>query len=262
MAADAAGNLYLAGRAVLTNALGSQTTDLVTVKLAPTSGSNSPPQVSMDVNGSNGSAQSTGEHQATASQPTTPIITGRNLTISAQASDQDGTVSRVDFYDGSNLLGTVTTPPYNFQWNNAPLGNHALIGTATDNMGAMRSSETVVVTVTDATPTPTPPVGLQYYPLPRPLRLLDTRPGQPACVTPGAPLSVGTDRTQNARVTCDNITSRPVRSPLSATPPSSTTLWTAPPASLPCTPAMWHDPMSRALTTRQGKSSPTFLRSA
>jgi probable HAF family extracellular repeat protein len=61
----------------------------------------------------------------------------------------------------------------------------------------------------DATPTPTPTptdaAGLQYYPLARPVRLLDTRAGQPACYAPGAPLSGGATRTQAATVTCGGL---------------------------------------------------------
>ncbi|MDQ3134767.1 MAG: hypothetical protein M3Q76_08190, partial [Acidobacteriota bacterium] len=66
--------------------------------------------------------------------------------------------------------------------------------------------DNVVVNNLDACPDAPVPVGLQYYPLPRPLRLLDTRAGEPACDNPGAPLAGGTDRVQNARVTCENIT--------------------------------------------------------
>ncbi len=50
------------------------------------------------------------------------------------------------------------------------------------------------------------PVGLQFYPLPKPIRLLDTRAGQPGCDTPGAPITGGTDRMQLARGTCDGVT--------------------------------------------------------
>jgi len=49
-------------------------------------------------------------------------------------------------------------------------------------------------------------VGLQYYSLPRPVRLLDTRLGAPACDAPGGPLAGGAVRTENARVTCGGIT--------------------------------------------------------
>ena len=48
--------------------------------------------------------------------------------------------------------------------------------------------------------------GLLYYPLPSPMRLLDTRAGQPACVNPGSPLAGNTVRTQVARLTCGSIT--------------------------------------------------------
>ena len=48
--------------------------------------------------------------------------------------------------------------------------------------------------------------GLYYHPLPHPIRLLDTRPGEPAYDRPGAAL-VGTGvRTQVARVTYDGVT--------------------------------------------------------
>jgi len=47
--------------------------------------------------------------------------------------------------------------------------------------------------------------GLQYYPLPNPIRLLDTRPGEPACDTPGTPLTGGASRTEAARTACSGI---------------------------------------------------------
>ena len=48
--------------------------------------------------------------------------------------------------------------------------------------------------------------GLMFYPLARPIRLLETRAGQPGCDAPGAPIVAGIDRTQLARRTCDGIT--------------------------------------------------------
>lgn len=47
--------------------------------------------------------------------------------------------------------------------------------------------------------------GLLFYPLASPVRLLDTRPGEPACQNPGAPLSAGGVRTQAARITCSGV---------------------------------------------------------
>lgn len=45
-----------------------------------------------------------------------------NITINASASDSDGTVQKVDFYQGSTLLGTDLTAPYSFSWINVPRG--------------------------------------------------------------------------------------------------------------------------------------------
>lgn len=50
---------------------------------------------------------------------------------------------------------------------------------------------------------------LQFYPLPVPIRLLDTRPGHPGCDAPGAPITGGTTRTQTARGTCSGQTIPP-----------------------------------------------------
>ncbi len=48
--------------------------------------------------------------------------------------------------------------------------------------------------------------GLLFNPLPRPVRLLETRMGQPGCYTPGAQLLAGSTRLQAAQGTCDGMT--------------------------------------------------------
>ncbi|MEP7341208.1 MAG: putative Ig domain-containing protein, partial [Acidobacteriota bacterium] len=47
---------------------------------------------------------------------------------------------------------------------------------------------------------------LQYYPLAKPIRLLDTRAGTSACTLPGTPVQAQVPRTQNARMTCNGMT--------------------------------------------------------
>src|SRR6476646_1088904 len=94
---------------------------------------------------------------ATANTPPTVSITSpangatfappANITINANAYDSDGTVSKVDFYQGSTLLGTDTTSPYSFAWNNVAAGTYALKAVATDNAGATATSAVVNVTV-------------------------------------------------------------------------------------------------------------------
>jgi len=48
--------------------------------------------------------------------------------------------------------------------------------------------------------------GLLYSSLGSPLRLLDTRPGQQGCYTPGGPMIGGTDYTQDTQSPCTNLT--------------------------------------------------------
>ena len=75
------------------------------------------------------------------------------VVIAATAADADGTVSKVDFYNGSTLLGTVTSAPYNFSWNNVSVGTYTLTAKATDNSGGTATSAAIVITVDTATGT-------------------------------------------------------------------------------------------------------------
>jgi hypothetical protein len=70
-----------------------------------------------------------------------------NISISANASDNDGTISKVDFYSGSTLIGTDTAAPYSMTWGNVAAGTYMLTAVATDNAGATKTSSAVNVTV-------------------------------------------------------------------------------------------------------------------
>jgi subtilisin-like proprotein convertase family protein len=48
--------------------------------------------------------------------------------------------------------------------------------------------------------------GLYFHPLPKPIRLLETRAGFTGCNAPGAPLPGNVETTQQARLTCDGVT--------------------------------------------------------
>jgi hypothetical protein len=69
------------------------------------------------------------------------------ISITATATDSDGTVTRVEFRDGTTLVGQDSTAPYSFTWRNVPVGNHVLTARATDNMGAITTSSQVRITV-------------------------------------------------------------------------------------------------------------------
>jgi hypothetical protein len=70
-----------------------------------------------------------------------------NITVSANAGDSDGTVARVDFYQGTTLIGSDTTSPYSIAWNNVPAGTYSLTARAVDDDGATTTSAARTVTV-------------------------------------------------------------------------------------------------------------------
>jgi hypothetical protein len=49
----------------------------------------------------------------------------RSQDILATASDTNGSITQVDFYEDGNLLYTDTTAPYSYSWNNVPTGSLA-----------------------------------------------------------------------------------------------------------------------------------------
>lgn len=70
-----------------------------------------------------------------------------DILITASASDLDGTVSLVEFFDGTTKLGEDTTEPYSYLWSEADLGSHELTTKATDNNNATSLSPIVNITV-------------------------------------------------------------------------------------------------------------------
>lgn len=72
---------------------------------------------------------------------------GLAVTLSALAVDPDGTVTRVEFFDGSTLLGSDASSPYTLAWTPATAGARNITARATDNAGAATTSASIVVTV-------------------------------------------------------------------------------------------------------------------
>jgi len=56
------------------------------------------------------------------------------VTISATASDEGG-IKKVEFYVDWKLAGTVTNPPYDFNWNDGNAGSHTVAAMAYSNAG-------------------------------------------------------------------------------------------------------------------------------
>jgi hypothetical protein len=81
---------------------------------------------------------------------------GTNLVISARASDADGYVTQVEFFQGaSSKLGEVaasTNDLFSLLWTNVPPGKYTLTARATDDSGTSRTSDPVEITVQNSLP--------------------------------------------------------------------------------------------------------------
>jgi hypothetical protein len=79
------------------------------------------------------------------------FATPANITLTADASDSDGTIGKVDFYAGSTLIGTAATPvsgnAYSIPWNNVAPGAYILTAKATDNTNTTATSSGVNINV-------------------------------------------------------------------------------------------------------------------
>jgi len=88
--------------------------------------------------------------------PTSGAVVRGTTVLRATASDAYG-VARVDFYDGTQLLGSDSTSPYEWSWNSlsAPNGTHQLGARALDAAGNTGTATPVQVTVDNDSVAPT-----------------------------------------------------------------------------------------------------------
>ncbi len=82
----------------------------------------------------------------------TPVVNSTftensNISISAKATDKDGTVSKIEFFNGAEKLGESLVSPFTFEWKNVLKGEYSLTAKATDNTGMTANSLPVTVTV-------------------------------------------------------------------------------------------------------------------
>ncbi len=75
----------------------------------------------------------------------TAITSPADIIVTANAADADGTIAKVEFYDGGRLIGTATSSPYTFTLAQASQGAHQLSAKATDNDGLSSYSLPVFV---------------------------------------------------------------------------------------------------------------------
>lgn len=75
--------------------------------------------------------------------------TPANITLNVKAQDIDGSVAKVEFYEGTTLIGESTVAPFTFNWANVEAGTYKLTAVAIDNKGSKSTSDLVVVSVTE-----------------------------------------------------------------------------------------------------------------
>ncbi|MEM9722639.1 MAG: Ig-like domain-containing protein, partial [Bacteroidota bacterium] len=80
----------------------------------------------------------------------TAFIEGANVVVIADASDSDGTITNVEFFDGVNSLGTDNTDPYSITITNIAQGTYSLTAVATDDDDESTTSSVVNITVNPA----------------------------------------------------------------------------------------------------------------
>ncbi|RYZ78092.1 MAG: hypothetical protein EOO68_40910, partial [Moraxellaceae bacterium] len=104
--------------------------------------------------GSGGSSpdplQPTNNSPAVTISGVTEADSGNSVSLTANATDSDGTISKVEFFNGTTSLGADATSPYSFSWTNVAAGTYQITAKATDNSGAVTTSSAITVTVTES----------------------------------------------------------------------------------------------------------------
>ncbi len=72
---------------------------------------------------------------------------GTNVTLTAAATDSDGTIARVEFFAGADKIGGKTNSPFSVVWSNLVVGSYTFLAIATDNAGGAATSAPVSISV-------------------------------------------------------------------------------------------------------------------
>jgi hypothetical protein len=78
------------------------------------------------------------------------FVLGVSVTLTATASDNDGSITKVEFFNGTTKLGEDLTSPYSLPWTAAA---GVISAKATDNAGAITTSNSATVTLSGSTST-------------------------------------------------------------------------------------------------------------
>lgn len=112
--------------------------------------------IKLGPNGTGGSAPANQDPSVSITSPiaNASVTQGGAIIIEANATDADGSVTKVEFYQGAVKLGEDTSAPFTYTWNNAPTGAYSLTAKAYDNAGASKTSSAVNINVVASPSTP------------------------------------------------------------------------------------------------------------
>lgn len=68
------------------------------------------------------------------------------LTYTVEASDPDGTIAKVEYYDNGILVGTVNSAPYSFTYAAPPVAIRRMVAVVYDNAGGSSSTDNILTT--------------------------------------------------------------------------------------------------------------------
>lgn len=88
--------------------------------------------------------------------PAGAIVQANSVTLNATASDVDGSVTLVEFYQGNTLIGADAAAPYSFVWTSVAPGTYTLRAVATDSQALRGTSAPVSITVVAPLPSLVP----------------------------------------------------------------------------------------------------------
>ncbi|HEY0029875.1 MAG TPA: PQQ-dependent sugar dehydrogenase [Bacteroidia bacterium] len=70
-----------------------------------------------------------------------------NITFNANATSSGGSITKVEFFNGSSLIGQDYTAPYSYTWMNVSTGTYTITAKATNNTGQVGTSSPITVVV-------------------------------------------------------------------------------------------------------------------
>jgi hypothetical protein len=77
------------------------------------------------------------------------VLPGTSVVLGASAEDDDGDISKVEFFVNGMEVAEITAAPYKTTWSSTLEGTYIITATATDNKGAFTESEKITIIVTD-----------------------------------------------------------------------------------------------------------------